>query len=95
MMTPRAMSLQGKAFGSFISLMLSSPPARMMTGIESKNEKFALPLWLNPKKSAAVIVMPDLETPGMSATACAKPIMRANFMVISYSLLFVERRSAK
>ena len=44
MMTPRAMSLHGKAFGSFISLMLSSPPARMMTGIESKNEKFALPL---------------------------------------------------
>ena len=68
-MTPRAMSLHGKAFGSFISLMLSSPPARMMTGIDIKNEKFALPLWLKPKNKAAVIVMPDLETPGISATA--------------------------
>ena len=52
-----------------MSLTLSSPPANKMTGILIKNEKFALPTREKPKNSAALIVMPERETPGISAKA--------------------------
>lgn len=54
-----------------------------MTGIESRNENLALWVEFSPKSSAAVMVMPDLETPGISARAWKMPINMAVFIEIS------------
>tara|TARA_B100001121_G_scaffold132605_1_gene116200 strand:+ start:897 stop:1019 length:123 start_codon:yes stop_codon:yes gene_type:complete len=38
-----------------------------MTGIDRRNENFAASSFFNPRKRAAVIVIPDREVPGMRA----------------------------
>ena len=82
---PIARSLQGSESGILKTLRASKPPASTITGIESKNEKFALAVREKPSISAAVIVTPERETPGMSAIACARPMIRAIFIVMTVS----------
>ena len=48
-----------------------------MPGIASRNEKRAAPERDRPSARPAVIVMPEREVPGMSASACAQPIRSA------------------
>ncbi len=53
-------------------------PAAAMIGDPSKKEKRAASARASPRKSPAVIVAPDRETPGMSAPAWANPITTAS-----------------
>ena len=50
--------------------------ANDIAGIPSKKENFAASTLLQPIKRAIVMVIPDLETPGMIAKDCAKPIRK-------------------
>ena len=49
-------------------------PAPAITGIDNKNENFADSLAENPKNNERVMVIPDLDIPGIIANACPKPI---------------------
>lgn len=46
-----------------------------------KNENLTAAVLSKPKNSAAVIVIPDLDVPGIKAKACAHPTNRADFQV--------------
>ena len=48
-------------------------PDATTAGIASRNEYRTAAGRVRPRKSPAVIVPPDRETPGISAIACAKP----------------------
>ncbi len=52
-------------------------PAPAMIGTESRKEKRAASRRSNPNAKAVVIVMPDRETPGMSAKPWLRPIAKA------------------
>ena len=41
-----------------------------------KNENFATSSFLTPSKSPVAIVVPERDKPGITATACASPIMK-------------------
>ena len=45
-----------------------------IAGMPKRKENFAASLLSHPDKIAVEIVMPDLETPGTIANACARPI---------------------
>ena len=61
---------------SFIS------PAPNIIGVASKKEKRAASFLDNPKNNAAAMVIPERDTPGIIANACAKPIISVIFMVM-------------
>ena len=67
-----------KITGPVISFKVKSlsfkTAAPAIIGIESKNETLALATLVKPKNKAALIVMPERETPGIIAKACAQPI---------------------
>ena len=71
-----------------ISLLNISPDktsfriAPNITGITIKKENFAASLLLFPKKIEVHIVAPDLEIPGIMASACDKPIINACLLLI-------------
>ena len=48
--------------------------APAIIGMESKKEILALATLVKPKNKAALIVIPERETPGIIAKACAQPI---------------------
>ena len=50
-------------------------PAPAITGMDNKNENFADSLAENPKNKERVMVMPDLDIPGIIANACPRPII--------------------
>ena len=52
----------------------SNTPAAPMAGIPSRNEKRAAASRVRPRNIAAVMVVPDRDEPGISATACASPM---------------------
>ena len=52
----------------------SSSPLSTTAGIERRNEKRAAAVRSSPTNSPAVIVAPERDTPGISASAWAKPI---------------------
>ena len=60
---------------SFCRPRIPNNPAPNIIGIDSKNENFADSFGEKPKNKDAVIVIPDLEIPGIIATAWAKPII--------------------
>ena len=62
------------------SLNLNSP-APAMVGMESRKEKRAEASRLNPIISPAVMVMPEREVPGISASAWATPMNSTSFQV--------------
>tara|TARA_E500000331_G_scaffold351909_1_gene399462 strand:+ start:875 stop:1189 length:315 start_codon:yes stop_codon:yes gene_type:complete len=57
-------------------------------GIERRNEIFAESYLLNLKILAAVIVIPDLLTPGIKEKICNIPIIIADLIVKLLSILF-------
>ena len=67
-----------KIIGPVISFKVKSfsfkTAAPAIIGIESKKEILALATLVKPKNKAALIVMPERETPGIIAKACAQPI---------------------
>ena len=56
--------------------MNSTIAAREIAGIPNKKENFAASPLLHPDINAVEIVTPDLETPGIIAKACEKPIKK-------------------
>ena len=64
--------------GSFIS------PAPNIIGVANKKEKRAASFPDNPKNNAAAMVMPERDTPGIIAMACAIPIKMADFKVMEF-----------
>lgn len=50
------------------------PPASKIIGTESKKENLAAATFENPSSRPMVIVIPERETPGIKARACARPI---------------------
>lgn len=69
-----------------MSVILSNNPPKL-TGIYSKNEKRRAVSYFIPSNIAATIVAPDRLIPGISAQACARPIMIASFIERSPSFL--------
>ena len=53
---------------------IPSIPAPAIIGIDNKKENFADSFGEKPKNSERVIVIPDLDIPGIIANACPKPI---------------------
>ena len=49
-------------------------PAPAITGMDNKNENFAESLGENPNNKERVMVIPDLDIPGIIANACPRPI---------------------
>ena len=72
----------------------SNTAAPAMMGAESKNEIRALWLRLSPSSNAAVIVMPERDTPGTSAKACAQPMSSRAFSPTAAVPWADARRSA-
>jgi hypothetical protein len=68
------------------SLGTSTRPAPAIMGIESRKEKRAAERRSNPRRSATQIVMPERETPGMTAKAWATPMRKAAEAVNSESV---------
>ena len=54
----------------------STIAAREIAGIPKRKENFAASLLSHPDIRAPEIVTPDLETPGIIANACRKPIKK-------------------
>ena len=52
------------------------------------NENLDASFKLKPINKAAVIAIPDLDAPGIKAKHCTTPIIKAPYIVISYSFLF-------
>ena len=67
-----------------------------IVGIPSRSERYIASAFFIPKYRPTINVIPDLDTPGTKAIACAKPITRACFEFIflnrtsSVSLFFIE-----
>lgn len=55
----------------------SYPLASKIIGIESRKENLVALTRLKPKNRAMLSVIPDLDTPGISDSTCAKPIKNA------------------
>jgi len=53
-------------------------PAPKITGADSKKENLAASSLFNLRPKPAIMVMPERDTPGIKATACAKPISSAS-----------------
>ncbi len=49
-----------------------------IVGIDISMDKFALLLREKPNNNAPVIVLPDLEVPGIKAKDCQKPMIKAS-----------------
>ena len=62
-----------------------SRPPSPMPGTASRNENRAAPSRVRPSVRAIVIVTPEREVPGMSASACAQPISSASRQPTEYS----------
>ncbi|SKW73372.1 Uncharacterised protein [Mycobacteroides abscessus subsp. abscessus] len=56
-------------------------PEASTAGIASRNPNRAEAGRSSPRKSPALMVAPDRETPGIRAKACALPTITASFMV--------------
>ena len=63
------------SLGSF-SLPIATMFAPIITGIDIKKENFNAFFSFNPTKSPEEIVIPERDTPGKSASACAIPVAR-------------------
>ena len=64
--------------------------ARIITGIESKTANFRASTREKPKNKPAAKVIPERETPGISAILCASPIKNAS--LYDNSLIFFAPR---
>ena len=69
--------------------------AANVIGTSSRNENRAAESRSRPRKPPAVIVIPERETPGMSARLCARPTATPCFSVRSSIDLVIGRRSAQ
>ena len=58
------------------------PPAAKTEGSDNKNENRAAVSRDMPAKSPAVIVTPERDEPGTSASACARPVNNVSPQVI-------------
>ena len=76
-----------------IELKISTKAAKDIAGIPSKKENFAASTLFQPNKRAMVMVIPDLDTPGIIAKDCAKPIkklLKKEWFFNEISLFFVN-----
>ena len=71
---PAKRGRNGNADKWFSELKNSTKAANEIEGIPSRNEKFAAFFLSHPDKSAAEIVTPERDTPGIMAKAWAIPI---------------------
>ena len=78
-LVPQKMSSHEICTGELLSSMVSSKLAARISGMDSKKENRAEAFRLIPINSAAVIVIPEREVPGIRARAWAKPINRIIF----------------
>ena len=89
-----------QAFFSLMShfentLMIDTRFAPTTAGMDSKNENFTAKLRSKPRSIPALIVVPERESPGTTATACARPTTIASAEVeLRSSLLPCPMRSA-
>ena len=67
------------------TLRASYSPDSTTAGIDSRNENRAAASRVSPRNSPAVIVVPDRDAPGISASACAVPTTTASVVLISSS----------
>lgn len=63
--------------------VISHIAATMVIGIDNRKENLKASSLLRPRKSAAAIVVPDLEMPGNMANTWNSPTNKAIFQVIS------------
>ena len=66
------------ALWSLISLGKCETTAPAISGVERRKENLVAASRVNPRNRPVVIVMPERDTPGKSAKACALPMMIAS-----------------
>ena len=81
MMIPITSALQSTGTADCHKSFVFSKPGKSIAGMESKKEKRAAPARFRPIMSAAVMVMPEREVPGINAMAWAQPINIMSFQV--------------
>ena len=68
-----------KTSSPFIIFITSSNASPRMGGITMRNENCASDSFLLPSSRPVAMVLPERDSPGMTAHACAMPMMRASF----------------
>ena len=92
---PSASAPQSAPAGAAPRLSVSSPAAARMTGIASRNDRRAAAGRAMPSTRAAVMVTPERDAPGISASAWPQPIHSACLKPISrIRVSYCGRRSA-
>ena len=75
--------------------MIDTRFAPTTAGMDSKNENFTAKLRSKPRSMPKLIVVPERDSPGTTATACARPTTSASAVVeLRSSLLPCPMRSA-
>ena len=70
------------AASPFAALMASSNASPRIGGMTMRNENCASFSFLLPSRSPVAMVLPERDSPGITAAACASPMMKASFMLI-------------
>ena len=65
------------SFSLVMRFIICKVAAARIVGIDISMEKRAAPVREKPKPLAAVIVMPERLVPGIRASTCARPIIKA------------------
>ena len=84
---PRTNGINSPKLNEPIAPFNSTMPERVIAGIPSKKDNFAADCLSQPVIKAVVIVIPDLETPGIKASDWDNPIKRPSKIFISSSVL--------
>ena len=77
-----SMSMPPKTSSPFTAFITSSNASPNIGGITIRNENCASDSFLLPSSKPVAIVLPERERPGITAHACAKPIIKASFRLI-------------
>ena len=75
-------SIEPITFSPFVIFSTSSRASPKMGGITIRNENCASDSFLLPNSRPVAMVLPERDTPGSTATACASPMMKASFIEI-------------
>ena len=75
-------SMPPKASSPFTAFKISSKASPNIGGITIRNENWANDSFLLPRSKPVAMVLHERDKPGITAQACAKPIMNASLMLI-------------
>ena len=78
--TSGTVSMLPITFSPLAIFSVSSRASPKMGGITMRNENWASDSFLLPSSRPVAMVDPERDTPGSTATACARPMIKASFI---------------